>query len=138
MSKINPVHWASPRPLLYKTKKDARGRSSRTAVILIMVGWVIMATLVACNSGSSPSPHAPSPTQVPPPPQAPSSTPALEGVTLLETRCSTCHSADRVKQAKETREQWGQTVSRMISKGAKLTEAEKAVLVDYLAKTYGP
>jgi hypothetical protein len=126
MSKINPVHWASLLPLLDKTKKDTKGRSNRIAVIKITAGWVIMAVLVACNSGSSP------------PTQALPSTPTLEGVTLLEARCSVCHSADRVKQAKETREQWGQTVSRMIGKGAKLTEAEKAVLVDYLAKTYGP
>jgi len=29
-------------------------------------------------------------------------------------------------------------VTRMIGNGAQLTEAEKTVLVDYLAKTYGP
>jgi len=61
----------------------------------------------------------------------------LDGATLLETRCSVCHSADRPKQAKKTHDQWDQTVGRMIGKGAKLTEAEKTVLVDYLTKTYG-
>ncbi|NWF76326.1 MAG: hypothetical protein HXY53_07160 [Nitrospirae bacterium] len=61
----------------------------------------------------------------------------IDGATLLETRCSLCHSADRAKQAKKTREQWDKTVTRMISKGAQLTEAEKTLLLDYLAKTYG-
>jgi len=37
-----------------------------------------------------------------------------------------------------TSQQWDQVVTRMINRGAKLTDAEKSVLVDYLAKTHGP
>jgi hypothetical protein len=130
---------------------------TRTAVILIAAGLAVMAVLVACNSGSSSptqvpaatqapaltqvpaSTQAPASTQVPTSTQAPALTPALDGATLLETRCSACHSADKAKQIKQTREQWGQTVTDMIvEEGAQLTEAEKAVLVDYLTKTYGP
>jgi cytochrome c5 len=115
----------------------------KSLVLAVLLTFV----LTACGS---PAPTVP-PTSVPPaalpsqPTQAPSSatalpveTPALDGATLLETRCSVCHSADRPKQAKKTREQWDQTVARMIGKGAQLTEAEKTVLLDYLAKTYGP
>ena len=40
--------------------------------------------------------------------------------------------------AKKTAEEWGKTVTRMVSKGAKLTNEEQQVLVDYLAKTYAP
>jgi cytochrome c5 len=109
----------------------------------------VLLTLVLTACGS-PAP-ATTPTSVPPiavspqPTQAsssatalPAETPALDGATLLETRCSVCHSADRPRQAKKTREQWDQTVARMIGKGAQLTEAEKTVLLDYLAKTHGP
>jgi hypothetical protein len=125
-------------------------KSNRTAVILIAMGLVILAVLAACNSGSSAptqvpaSTPVPAATQVPASTQAsattqsPASTPALDGATLLETRCSACHSVNKVTQIKQTREQWGQTVSEMIAEGAQLTEAEKAVLVDYLTKTYGP
>lgn len=113
-------------------------KSNRTAVILIVAGLVIMVVLAACNSGTPAPTQASASTQVPASIQVPASMPALNGATLLETRCLTCHSADRAKQAQKTREQWGQTVSRMIDKGAQLTEAEKAVLVDYLTKTYGP
>lgn len=62
---------------------------------------------------------------------------ALDGATLLDTRCSVCHSTERVKQAKKTNEQWDQTVTRMVGKGAQLTESEKTVLLGYLSKIYG-
>lgn len=113
----------------------------------LVLAVLLTLALTACGS---PAPTL-TPTSVPPTAispqltQAPSSatalpveTPALDGATLLETRCSVCHSADKVKQAKETREQWDQTVIDMVNEGAQLTEAEKTVLLDYLAKTYGP
>lgn len=65
-------------------------------------------------------------------------TPAEDGVSLLDKRCSVCHPAARPKAAKKTPEQWEATVSRMIGKGAQLNAAEKKVLVDYLGKTYKP
>jgi hypothetical protein len=112
-----------------KSAQD-KSRFNRTIVILITAGLVMLVVLVSCQSSSS------QPTQAP---AAGGGAPALtDGATLLETRCSACHSADRPKQAKKTRDQWDQTVTRMIGKGAQLTDAEKAVLVDYLAKTYGP
>jgi len=102
-------------------------------VSLISLWLVMMVVLVACNASSS------QPTQAPPVATAlPAEKPTLDGATLLDARCSVCHSADRAKQAKKTREQWDQTVTRMVGKGAQLTEAEKTVLLDYLAKTYGP
>jgi hypothetical protein len=58
------------------------------------------------------------------------------GASLLDLRCSVCHSADKAKSAKKDRQGWEKTVTNMMVKGAQLTETEKAVLVDYLAKTY--
>lgn len=60
------------------------------------------------------------------------------GASLLDARCSGCHSADRVKRERKSREQWAETVTRMIGKGAPLAVEEKIVLIEYLAKTYGP
>jgi hypothetical protein len=62
---------------------------------------------------------------------------AEDGANLLAVRCSVCHSADRPRQARKSRDQWAQTVTRMIGKGAQLSSEEKSVLIDYLAKTYG-
>jgi hypothetical protein len=100
--------------------------AKQNIVILIIVVLAIVAILTACNSGA---------TQ---PAQAPAGPAQTDGASLLDTRCAKCHSADRPKQAKKTAEQWDQTVTRMMGKGAQLTEAEKTVLVDYLAKTYKP
>ena len=63
---------------------------------------------------------------------------AEDGATLLEKRCSVCHSPDRAKSKHKTAEQWDATVTRMMKKGAKLTGEEKQTLVDYLSKTYKP
>jgi cytochrome c5 len=82
-------------------------------------------------------PTAP-PTEVPQeePPTEPS--PAGDGAALLEERCTVCHGLDRTTSARKTREQWEQTVVRMVGKGAELNEEEQKILIAYLAETYGP
>jgi cytochrome c5 len=82
-------------------------------------------------------PTAP-PTEVPQeePPTEPS--PAGDGAALLEERCTVCHGLDRTTSARKTREEWEQTVVRMVGKGAELNEAEQEILIAYLAETYGP
>lgn len=58
--------------------------------------------------------------------------------TLLDTRCAECHALSRVTGVKKDRAGWEATVERMVRNGARLSEEEKAVLVDYLASKYGP
>jgi len=91
--------------------------------------------LVACGG---PTTQQPAPT-VPPQEEKPTKpiVPA-DGLTLLETRCTACHSLDRVQQAQKTFDEWTQTVDQMIAKGARLSEEERAVLLKYLVETYGP
>ncbi|MBN2146842.1 MAG: hypothetical protein JW726_05615 [Anaerolineales bacterium] len=67
----------------------------------------------------------------------PAETTAIDGATLLDERCSTCHGANKVRLETNTREGWDAIVTEMIGKGAKLTEEEKAALVDYLTQNYG-
>ena len=114
-------------------RDKAKGQVGLVVVTLIAAGLVLMVVLAACGSGSD------EPTQSPPSETAiPEQAPAQDGATLLEARCSTCHSADRARQVTKTRDGWDQTVTSMINRGAQLTEAEKVVLVDYLTETYGP
>jgi mono/diheme cytochrome c family protein len=105
-----------------------KGRSIWALVVLLAALLVLMLVLAGCSSSSSQATQAP----------ASSDSTSLDGAALLETRCSVCHSADRATRASKTLEEWDVTVTRMINKGARLTEAEKSVLLDYLAKTYGP
>lgn len=62
----------------------------------------------------------------------------VDGAALLQERCSVCHSPDMSTHAGKTKDSWERTVTTMIGKGAQLTDAEKLVLVDYLAATYAP
>jgi len=109
------------------------GNRGLTVVTLLVVGLVLIAMLAACGGGAE------EPTQAPAPDTAvPQQAPDLDGEALLDARCSACHSADRARQVTQTHDEWDQTVTRMINKGAQLTEEEKTFLVDYLTDTYGP
>lgn len=85
-----------------------------TAVVLLLV---VVAVASACGGAEQP---------------------AIDGETLLEERCSECHSLTRVTNQEMTRAEWEQTVTRMVEMGAQLSDEEKTVLVDYLAENYGP
>jgi len=99
--------------------------------------------LIACGGPEATEPPAevqPTalPTEVPQeePPTEPS--PAGDGAVLLEERCTVCHGLDRTTSARKTREEWEQTVVRMVGKGAELNEEEQEILIAYLTETYGP
>lgn len=54
-------------------------------------------------------------------------------VALIETKCSMCHSTDRVWAATQTREEWVTTIDRMKTNGLVLTEGEYDEIVEYLS-----
>jgi cytochrome c5 len=96
-------------------------------VLLRAVGlFLIMASVVsACGGGTSEDPAA-------------EESVGIDGETLLQERCTECHGLERTTSKQKTQAEWEETVTRMVGKGAELSEDEKAVLVDYLAETYGP
>ena len=59
-----------------------------------------------------------------------------DGQALVEERCSRHHDLTRVKEAKKTSDEWGKTVERMVSNGAKLSDGEKAAVIAYLSEAY--
>lgn len=65
-------------------------------------------------------------------------TSGLDGEALVQERCTTCHTAERIDNASKTAEEWAVTVDRMISYGAQLNDAERQAVIDYLAATHGP
>jgi len=66
----------------------------------------------------------------------PTSSSSGDGQTLMQGRCSVCHSLDRVLSAHKTTDQWTVTVQRMVSHGAQLTAQEQQTLIEYLAANY--
>ena len=83
------------------------------------------ALLASCGSSSSPTPASTS-----------SGGSASDGQTLMQTRCTVCHSSDRITTAHKTADQWKATVDHMISNGAQLSSQEEQTLINYLAQNY--
>jgi cytochrome c5 len=60
------------------------------------------------------------------------------GKKLVESICSLCHEWQRVEGQELTKEQWGGVIKGMIFEGAPVTDEEFNLIVEYLAKNYGP
>src|SRR5215217_4618019 len=58
------------------------------------------------------------------------------GKEILEKQCSTCHAPDMVRTFGRSTEEWQEVVLAMVDQGAKLSEDDIPVLVDYLAKNW--
>jgi hypothetical protein len=70
-------------------------------------------------------------------------TPSLEttlqgGPVVLQTRCTQCHSLEKVLQVKKTHAEWEETLSKMESFNVKISDSEKQVLLDYLTIVENP
>ena len=131
-------------------------KKSITAFFLTILGTALF--LAACGLGaSSPTAATVPPSKVPPTetsapvgsPVAATDTPAgatleptampspaFDGQTLLQDRCTVCHTLTRVTSAHKTAAQWETTVVRMVGKGAVLSAEEQDFLIQYLAQTY--
>jgi cytochrome c5 len=57
---------------------------------------------------------------------------SLDGKSLLEDRCTICHSLDKVYPKAYDAEEWEEVIDRMIKKGAKLNDDEIEILLDHL------
>ena len=98
-------------------------------LISILVVVVLAGTLLAaCGSSSSAIPTSGGST----------GSSIADGQTLMQQRCSVCHSLSRITSGQKTATQWKVTVDKMINNGAQLSPAEEQTLVNYLAQTYHP
>lgn len=68
--------------------------------------------------------------------------PEGEAKNILTTRCLICHGMEQEDSIRATREQWQQILERMRVYGKEqfmvLSDQERDLLADYLAKNYGP
>jgi len=95
-------------------------------VALTLLVLLLVAGSIACTSPQQPAPTSPAATAAPP-----------DGASLLQARCTRCHTLDRVQQTPRTVSEWQTVVARMRSKGAQLNDAEADALVQHLAQTFG-
>src|SRR3982750_2858551 len=52
--------------------------------------------------------------------------------------CGACHSLETVTSQRRTRPQWQESIASMVARGAKGTEEEFSLILDYLTVQYGP
>jgi mono/diheme cytochrome c family protein len=57
-----------------------------------------------------------------------------KGAALLQARCQTCHDLRLIEQQRLNAEGWARELDKMIGWGASLTDSEKEMLVEYLAR----
>lgn len=55
-----------------------------------------------------------------------------DGASLINNRCARCHTIELIKQTKQMRAEWENTLARMEKMGVTLSDDEKIVLIDYL------
>ena len=60
------------------------------------------------------------------------------GKQVFENKCLLCHEVDLVEAQRLGKPGWTREVEKMVRWGAKVTDAEKEPLVDYLVSSYGP
>ncbi|MBO0860224.1 MAG: c-type cytochrome [Chloracidobacterium sp.] len=64
--------------------------------------------------------------------------PEGKGVEIARDKCVVCHEADVIVAQRLSRQGWTREVEKMIRWGAVVSEAEKEVLLDYLAPRFNP
>lgn len=57
---------------------------------------------------------------------------------LFEDTCAQCHSLERINDYALTKDEWYEETKGMISEGTVLTDEELDLLLNYLAKNFGP
>ena len=64
--------------------------------------------------------------------------PAGAAAAAFQKVCGECHSVETVTAQRRSRAQWQESINSMVARGAKGTDEELALILDYLATQYGP
>ena len=64
--------------------------------------------------------------------------PEDRGRKLVTEICSFCHGLAKLKGQAFTRDEWSNVIKGMVDEGAPVTDEEFSLILDYLAKNFGP
>jgi len=103
-------------------------RASGTAARLPLVALVLLGAMAMGCGGSK---------------AAAGNTPAAGGEgasakALVDKKCTTCHSIDKVTAVRGDAAKWTTEVDAMVGKGLKVSDKEKGEIIAFLAKEQGP
>ena len=98
-------------------------RTCRSLSYLLLVAVVSLASVGCSGSAAVSKPQSGAGAA------AQAATPAEQ---LARTKCTMCHTFDRVTQAKKDAAGWQETVDRMVANGLVVSPAEKQEILGYL------
>jgi cytochrome c5 len=112
-----------------------RAPALNVLMMLVLLVVLVMAASVVSGCASDETAEPPV-TEGSAPPVDPGSAPTMpdDPKSLVELKCSMCHSLDRVWSEDYDRAEWVSTVDRMKRNGLVITDEEYATIVDYLAE----
>jgi hypothetical protein len=56
----------------------------------------------------------------------------------VKATCTQCHNAARITEQHLTRQEWSNELDKMVGLGAEVADADRAALLNYLSKNFGP
>ncbi|MFY9560342.1 MAG: hypothetical protein WAQ52_08930 [Terriglobales bacterium] len=56
----------------------------------------------------------------------------------VKAACTQCHRASRITEQHLTRQEWSKELEKMAGLGAEVADSDRAALLNYLAKNFGP
>jgi competence protein ComEA len=68
---------------------------------------------------------------------AQSQLPEGPGKKTVENSCGTCHDVDTATDQRRTKTEWQETVDAMVNRGARATDEEIKLIIEYLVKYFG-
>lgn len=95
----------------------------KRAILALLVAALLVA-VVGCSTEPEATPE-PAPT--------PGEATGLDGEAILNAKCGSCHSIDKVLAEEYDAVGWAAVIDDMIVKGATLTDDEAAALAEYLS-----
>ncbi len=111
--------------------------TNRTArITLAALALVVAASLIGCAgtpTPTEPTTTPPAETATPPATGGAAGGTTLNAPELVNTKCSMCHTLDRVNNADFDEAKWTTTVERMQRNGLVVSEEEKALIIEYLS-----
>ena len=99
----------------------------------ILPAIALAALAASCGLAlAQPAPTTPAQPSAPAPADA--ATAVDPGLTLIQGRCNSCHSADLVLQTRRPKAAWRDLINEMVGKGAQVSDPEADQIQAYLEK----
>jgi len=104
----------------------------RTARFRLIAAAVLVALPLLCAAGQADK------QKTDPSRSATDSLPDGPGKELVLKKCVSCHAIQIVTAKHASADDWAQTVSKMVGRGAVVSDDDADVIVDYLSAHFGP